>query len=76
MALVKLTYFSYKEKPISEPLVQYGPFVANSQEELQETMSEYRKTQFGGWPWDTSDPVHEKTIGRFAKFTDGTEIIK
>lgn len=68
--------FFLQGKPISEPLVQYGPFVANSQEELQETMSEYRKTQFGGWPWDTSDPVHEKTKGRFAKFTDGTEMIK
>lgn len=68
--------FFLQGKPIDEPLVQHGPFVANSQEEIQEAMQEYRKTQFGGWPYQTNDPVHDKKIGRFAKFANGEEIIK
>lgn len=68
--------FFLQGKPINEPLVQYGPFVANSQEEIQDAMQEYRKTQFGGWPYKNNGPVHDKEIGRFAKFANGEEIIK
>lgn len=63
-------------RPIHEPLLQYGPFVANSNEELQETMQAYRSTQFGGWPWNSSGPVHDKSKGKFSKHPDGTEVIK
>jgi redox-sensitive bicupin YhaK (pirin superfamily) len=63
-------------RPINEPILQYGPFVANSNEELQETMQEYQRTQFGGWPWSSSDPVHDKAKGRFSKLPDGTKVIK
>ena len=68
--------FFLQGKPINEPLVQHGPFVANSQQEIQEVMQEYRQTQFGGWPYKTNDPVHDKKIGRFAKFANGEEVIK
>ncbi len=68
--------FFLQGKPINEPLVQHGPFVANSQEEIQEAMQEYRKTKFGGWPYNTNEPVHDKNRGRFAKFPNGKEIIK
>ncbi|MEE9372157.1 MAG: pirin-like C-terminal cupin domain-containing protein [Saprospiraceae bacterium] len=68
--------FFLQGKPINEPLVQHGPFVANSQEEIREAMQEYRNTHFGGWPYKTNEPVHDKKMGRFAKFTNGTEIIK
>ena len=68
--------FFLQGKPINEPLVQHGPFVANSQEEIQEAMQEYRKTQFGGWPYKTNEPVHDKNRGRFAKFANGEEVIK
>lgn len=67
--------FFLQGKPINEPLVQHGPFVANSEEEIQEAMQEYRKTQYGGWPYDTNEPVHDKNSGRFAKFADG-QIVK
>lgn len=63
-------------RPIKEPVVQYGPFVANSKEALQETMAKYQKTQFGGWPWPNSAPVHEKAKGRFSRLPDGTEVLK
>ncbi|MEM1336620.1 MAG: pirin family protein [Bacteroidota bacterium] len=58
-------------KPISEPVAQQGPFVMNSQEELQQAFEEYRITQFGGWPWPYPDNVHERERGRFAKYPDG-----
>ena len=58
-------------KPIDEPVVQYGPFVMNTNQEIQEAMNDYQKDQFGGWPWPTTDPVHARDKGRFAKHADG-----
>lgn len=58
-------------EPIEEPMVAYGPFVMNTEEEIQEAYRDYQNTQFGGWPWDSPDPVHELNSGRFAKFIDG-----
>jgi hypothetical protein len=58
-------------KPIGAPVFQLGPFVMNSPEELQQAVSDYQRTQFGGWPWDRSDPVHPRSDGRFALHADG-----
>jgi redox-sensitive bicupin YhaK (pirin superfamily) len=63
-------------KPINEPVEQYGPFVMNNMAEIQEAFADYRKTQFGGWPWPRTDMVHGNDTGRFAKFDNGEEIIK
>ncbi len=63
-------------KPIDEPVVQHGPFVMNTQEEIRATMKDYGLTQFGGWPWQQTDHVHEKEKGRFAKYPDGTLVKK
>lgn len=63
-------------KPINEPIVQHGPFVMNSAEEIQDAFNDYRKTQFGGWPWARYDNVHSREMGRFAKYPDGREEIK
>ena len=58
-------------RPIREPVVQYGPFVMNTREEIQQTFTEFQSTRFGGWPWQRPDPVHPREEGRFARFTDG-----
>jgi hypothetical protein len=63
-------------KPINEPVEQYGPFVMNNMDEIKEAFADYQKTRFGGWPWQRSDMVHGNITGRFAKFSDGTEINK
>ena len=58
-------------KPIGEPVVQYGPFVANSQAEIRQAMANFQQTQFGGWPWGRPDHVHAREKGRFAIHADG-----
>lgn len=58
-------------KPISEPVVQYGPFVMNSRAQVEQAFADYRRTQFGGWPWPSDGPVHAKEAGRFAKHRGG-----
>jgi redox-sensitive bicupin YhaK (pirin superfamily) len=63
-------------KPIAEPVAKYGPFVMNTDAEIQQAMDEYRTTQFGGWPWPYPDNVHEKEKGRFAKYPDGNLVEK
>ncbi|MGB5237290.1 MAG: pirin family protein [Flavobacteriaceae bacterium] len=62
--------------PISEPVVQYGPFVMNTQPEIEKAMEDYRLTRFGGWPWPYPDQVHEREKGRFALYPDGREEVK
>jgi redox-sensitive bicupin YhaK (pirin superfamily) len=63
-------------KPIEEPIAKYGPFVMNTDEEIQQAMQEYQLTQFGGWPWPHADNVHDKSKGRFAKYPDGNLVEK
>jgi len=71
------SYFLILEgKPIGEPVVQHGPFVMNTADEIRETMREYGRTQFGGWPWAETEVAHPKNKGRFALHSDGREEIK
>ncbi|MGZ8764179.1 MAG: pirin family protein [Acidimicrobiia bacterium] len=59
-------------RPIGEPVERYGPFVMNDRAGIEAAFADYRSTGFGGWPWPTEDPVHDRTAGRFARHADGT----
>lgn len=63
-------------KPIGEQVMQYGPFVMNTKEEINQAFEDYHKTQFGGWPWPKYDQVHERNKSRFAKHADGKLEVK
>ncbi len=63
-------------KPIGEQVMQYGPFVMNTKEEINQAFEDYHATQFGGWPWPKYDQVHPRDKSRFALHADGREEIK
>jgi len=58
-------------RPIGEPVVARGPFVMNDLAQIAQARTDYQQTQFGGWPWPKSDPVHARDSGRFAIHADG-----
>jgi quercetin 2,3-dioxygenase len=55
-------------RPINEPVAQQGPFVMNTQDEIRQAYEDYRRTQFGGWPWKEDAVVFPREKGRFALF--------
>jgi len=63
-------------RPIGEPVAQHGPFVMNTEAEVQQAFADYRRTGFGGWPWDRPDPVHAPDAGRFAHHADGRQEVR
>ncbi len=71
----KVKFLILQGVAINEPVVQHGPFVMNKPEEIMQAFEDFRKTEFGGWPWPSFEQVHGKDKGRFATYFDGkTEV--
>ena len=58
-------------RDIGEPVVQHGPFVGNTQQDIMKAFGDYQRTGFGGWPWQEDDHCFARDRGRFAQHADG-----
>ena len=58
-------------RPIGEPVVHHGPFVMNEATEIKQAVADFRRSEFGGWPWPSDEPVHARSARRFAIHADG-----
>jgi quercetin 2,3-dioxygenase len=58
-------------RPIGEPVVQHGPFVMNTRQEIVQAIDDYQRGTFGRWAWRDDAPVHARESRRFAIHADG-----
>ncbi|NHB58491.1 pirin family protein [Acinetobacter sp. 194] len=61
-------------EPIGAPVAMRGPFVLNSDDELNHAFARYRQTHFGPWPWPSPAPVFKREQPRFASYKKGQEM--
>lgn len=59
-------------EPILEPIMSHGPFVMTTNAEIEQAFKDYRETQFGGWPFSSSEIYHDVNQVRFAEYVDGS----
>ena len=59
--------------PLGEPVIRSTVYVTNTIEELHQAKRDFQRTGFGGWPWDTRQPMHGPGFARFAQYADTGE---
>ena len=59
-------------KDIGEPVVQHGPFVGNTRQDIMAAFQDYQRTGFGAWPWPSDAHAFPRDRPRFAQYADGT----
>lgn len=59
-------------RPIGAPVVQHGPFVGNSRDDIIAAFTDYQNGVFGRWTHPLPGPVHDRDRERFARYPDGT----
>jgi len=59
-------------RDLCEQVVQHGPFVVSSPQEVRQAMLDYSITGFGEWKFPNEAPVQAREAPRFMKYTDGT----
>ena len=51
-------------EPLNEPIINDGPMIMNTQEEVLQGYRDFWKNQYGEWPWKERDPLHPVGTGR------------
>ena len=63
-------------RDLNEPVVQHGPFVGNTRDDITRAFRDYQMTQFGSWPWPSDGVVHKRDDQRFALYPDGRKEVR
>merc|ERR1711862_530892 len=58
-------------RDIGEPVVQHGPFVGTTRQDIVQAFTDYQRTGFGKWPWSSDALAHARERPRFAQYADG-----
>ncbi len=51
-------------EPLGEPIINDGPMIMNTMEEILQGYRDYWENNYGDWDWEDRDPVHPKETGR------------